>query len=341
MSPANQYKKLENRLFSFFVHIFSKVAFLVVKNIRKLIGLGKQRFTVMLIPHSERKIFNFRISVFSLFFLGILLIGLLSAFFVFATQYSGASRLLNRNQRQLDSTRASLELVRDEIVELRQVSREFEKSMVETLESFGVVDVTETHTSASGDLASFINLEEQNSGIMREVNELQNIKDFMAASTESLEKARQLLKAQGDLLVEMPTFWPVVDGKGRITNFFGPEIHPFTQVWYLHKGIDIAYRRGIEIVSAANGKVIERKYDPMGFGNYVVIRHSYGFATKYAHLDNVYVEEGDVVSQGQKIGTMGNTGLSTGPHLHFEVRIGAQVVDPERFLNVRADFSSN
>jgi murein DD-endopeptidase MepM/ murein hydrolase activator NlpD len=54
-------------------------------------------------------------------------------------------------------------------------------------------------------------------------------------------------------------------------------------------------------------------------------------------MDTVYVEEGDVVSQGQKIGTMGNTGLSTGPHLHFEVRIGSQVVDPERFLNVQSD----
>lgn len=338
MSPANQYKRAENRLFSFFIHIFSKLIAIVAESVRRFFALGKQRFTVMLIPHSERKIFNFRISVFSLVFLGILLTGLLSAFFVFSTRYSGVSNLLNRNQGQLDSTRANLELVRDEIVELRQVSREFEKSLVKTLESFGVVDVTETHTAAAGDLASFINLEEQNSGIMREVNELQNIKEFMASSTESLEKARQLLKAQGDLLVEMPTFWPVVDGKGRITNYFGPEVHPFTQVWYLHKGIDIAYRRGIEIVSAANGKVIERKYDPMGFGNYVVIRHSYGFATKYAHLDNVYVEEGDVVTQGQKIGSMGNTGLSTGPHLHFEVRIGAQVVDPERFLNVQANF---
>ncbi|HOV63162.1 MAG TPA: M23 family metallopeptidase, partial [Spirochaetia bacterium] len=69
--------------------------------------------------------------------------------------------------------------------------------------------------------------------------------------------------------------------------------------------------------------------------NYVVIRHSYGFQTKYGHLDSVYVEEGDTVTQGQKIGTMGNTGLSTGPHLHFEVRIGSQVVDPARFLNVK------
>ncbi|MGC9311190.1 MAG: M23 family metallopeptidase [Sediminispirochaetaceae bacterium] len=316
----------------------AKAVSFIAENVKKVIDIGKQRFTVMLIPHSERKIFNFRISVFSLIFVGLLLAGVLAAFFTFSTKFSGVSNLLTRNQMHLEDTRANLELIRDEIVDLRQVSREFEKSLISTLESFGVIDAgQDDQTVASGDLASFINLEEQNSGIMREVGELRDIKEFMAASTESLEKAQKLLKAQGDLLVEMPTFWPIVGGIGRITNYFGPEVHPFTQQWYLHKGIDIAYRRGIEVVSAANGKVIERKYDPMGFGNYIVIRHSYGFATKYAHLDNVYVEEGDLVTQGQKIGTMGNTGLSTGPHLHFEVRIGSQVVDPERFLNVQTD----
>ena len=290
----------------------------------------------MLIPHSERKIFNFRISVFSLVFFGLLLVTLLSAFFVFSTRFSGVSNLLSQSKSSLQNTRANLDLVRDEIVELRKVSQEFEKSLVETLDGFGVLmNVKDTELANTGDLANFINLEGQDSGIMREINELEGIKEFMAASTEALKKAGQLMDSQGELLVEMPTLWPIIGGVGRVTNYFGPEVHPFTQQWYLHKGIDIAYRRGIEVVSAANGKVIERKYDPMGFGNYLVIRHSYGFATKYAHMDNVYVEEGDTVTQGQKIGTMGNTGMSTGPHLHFEVRIGSQVVDPQRFLNVQ------
>ncbi len=338
MSPANQYKKVENKLFEFILRFFTNIFSAIANSIKKVISLGKQRFTVMLIPHSERKIFNFRISVFSLIFFGTLLIGLLAAFFTFSTKFSGLSNMLVQNQSNLKDTRANLEMVRDEIVELRQVSREFEKSLIDTLGSFGVFqEDEETQTAAAGDLASFINLEEQNSGIMREVSELRNLKEFMQASTESLEKVQNLLKSQGDLLVELPTYWPVAGGIGRITNYFGPEVHPFTQQWYLHKGIDIAYRRGIDLVAAANGKVIERKYEPMGFGNYIVIRHAYGFATKYAHLDNVYVEEGDVVTQGQKVGTMGNTGMSTGPHLHFEVRIGAQVVDPERFLNVQAD----
>jgi murein DD-endopeptidase MepM/ murein hydrolase activator NlpD len=338
MSPAYQYKRVEKRVFSFFTGLFSAVSATIGGIWRKFIRLGKQKFTVMLIPHSEKKIFNFHISVFSLAFISFLTLSVIVAFFVFSTKFSGVSNLLTEKSENLSVTKANLELVRDEITELRKVSQEFEKSLKTTLNSFGFPSAEErVDPSAGGDLAAFINFEEQDSGIMREVNELRNIQAVLKKSQESLQKVKGLLDSQGDLLVDLPTFWPVEGGVGRITNYFGPEIHPFTQQWYLHKGLDLAYRRGKEIVSAANGKVVERKYDAMGFGNYIVIRHAYGFATKYAHLDNVYVEEGDEVTQGQIIGTMGNTGLSTGPHLHFEVRIGSQVVDPERFLNVQSD----
>ena len=160
---------------------------------------------------------------------------------------------------------------------------------------------------------------------------------FLDESVNSLEAITGLLISQGELLQELPTLWPLQGGRGRITNYFGPAEHPFTKKWYLHKGIDIAYRIGTPIIATADGKVVEKKYEPMGFGHYIVIRHKYGFYTKYAHLQTVLVKEGELVSQGQKVGTLGNTGLSTGPHLHYEVRIGSQVVDPERYLNIKSN----
>lgn len=338
MSPAHQYKKVEERIFTFFVHLFTRIGGTIAGVFRKIVRIGRQKFTVMLIPHSEKKVFNFHISVFSLVFVFTLTIFVIAAFFVFSTKFSGVSNLLTQRSEDLSSTKANLELVRDEVTDLRKVSQEFEKNIKDTFSSFGFESAEEnTNPAAGGDLSSFANFEEQDSGIMREVNELRNIQGVLKNSQESLQKVKGLLDSHGDLLVDLPTFWPIERGDGRITNYFGPEMHPFTQQWYLHKGVDIAYRRGKEVVTAANGKVVERKYDAMGFGNYIVIRHSYGFATKYAHLDNVYVEEGDEVTQGQIIGTMGNTGLSTGPHLHFEVRIGSQVVDPERFLSVQSN----
>jgi murein DD-endopeptidase MepM/ murein hydrolase activator NlpD len=154
---------------------------------------------------------------------------------------------------------------------------------------------------------------------------------------EYFDQIAKMLQAQQSLIVELPTIWPLKDVRGYVTSYFGPTTHPFTKHWYLHKGIDIAYSRGTKVVSTADGKVIEKAFDSSGYGNYIVIKHKYGFYTRYAHMDKVYVKEGQNVQQGEVIGTLGNTGLSTGPHLHYEVRIGSQVVDPQRYL----DFNSN
>jgi murein DD-endopeptidase MepM/ murein hydrolase activator NlpD len=74
----------------------------------------------------------------------------------------------------------------------------------------------------------------------------------------------------------------------------------------------------------------------MGLGHYLVLRHNYGFYTRYGHLDRVVVKKGQEVRRGQIIGYMGSSGLSTGPHLHYEVGIGTQVVDPLQFLSIRS-----
>ncbi|MCK5673803.1 MAG: M23 family metallopeptidase [Spirochaetales bacterium] len=338
MSSAHNYKKVENIVLDFFVRYFSMFGSAVAGFYNKVLVLGKQRFTVMLIPHSEKKIFNFKISVFSLVFISFILSGIILVFFVFSTQFSGLSQLLISKTEALQDTSASLEIMRDEVNELRKVSRSFETSLNSTLGILGIeINSASTDSNAGGDLASFYDIEEQDGGTLKEITDLQSLKTFLSESGESLEMVTDIFASQGDLLADLPTVWPVGSGIGRITNYFGPEIHPFTGQWYLHKGIDIAsYRRGVLINAAANGKVVERMYDAMGFGNYVIVRHSYGYSTKYAHMDKVYVEEGDTVTQGQKLGTMGNTGLSTGQHLHFEVRIGSQVVDPLRFLDINS-----
>lgn len=336
MSPANQYKKIENRATEVIVKGLSTVGSAVSRFFKNLYKLGKQRFTVMFIPHSEKKIFNFRISVFSLVFLCLLLAGVLVAFFMSSTTFSGLSRMLNKKTDVLESTESSLEILRDEIANLQIVARDFKSSLGNTLETLELNQQVQVNseTAVAGDLTSFINFDAADEGIIRELNELQNISVLMEETSSSLEKITDLLVAHGELLKELPSLWPVGDGKGRITTRFGPSEHPFTKKLYLHKGTDIAFSLGWPVLATADGKVVENKFEPMGFGNYIVVRHKYGFYTQYAHLNRVYVREGDIVSQGQIIGEVGTTGLSTGPHLHYEVRIGSQVVDPERYLSI-------
>jgi len=333
---AERYKKFENRLIEGAGRIFKRFFNGINRAVASFFNTGRQKFTIMLVPHSEKKVVNFRISVFSLVFLFVVTVAVLGTFFIYTTRISGVTQQLSQKSSELDKSEENLDLLLDKVSELKRASRNFEVSLNKAMEALNISNDKGLKASvADGDFTSLISANETDAGVMREISDLENLSAYLEDSVESFGKITDLIISQGDLLVEMPTLWPVEGGDGRITNYFGPAEHPFTHQWYLHKGLDIGYGFGKPILAAANGKVVERGYEPLGFGNYFIIRHNYGFLTKYAHLSDVYVNEGDVVTQGQIVGTMGSTGLSTGPHLHFEIRIGSQVVDPEKFLNVR------
>lgn len=113
--------------------------------------------------------------------------------------------------------------------------------------------------------------------------------------------------------------------------YFGYRIHPIYGTWRLHSGIDIAAPIGAQFVAADDGVVILAEYNG-GYGNCVVISHGNGITTRYAHGTSFLVSEGDVVSKGTPVLTVGSTGDSTGPHAHFEVRVNGVAVDPLNYL---------
>jgi len=118
--------------------------------------------------------------------------------------------------------------------------------------------------------------------------------------------------------------WPLA---GPITDYFGTPRGGGTY----HRGLDIGAPTGTPIVAAAPGQVVLASAG-YGYGNYVVIRHDNGYETLYAHFSQIYVGQGQWVAQGETIGAVGSTGWSTGPHLHFEVRVGGIAVDPLYYL---------
>lgn len=100
----------------------------------------------------------------------------------------------------------------------------------------------------------------------------------------------------------------------------------------MHKGVDIAAPQGTTIYSAAEGEIIRIGYQPSGYGNFIEVRHPNGMTTMYAHLSRIDVASGDRVLAGERIGLVGSTGYSTGPHLHFEVRRDGDQVNPARVV---------
>jgi murein DD-endopeptidase MepM/ murein hydrolase activator NlpD len=105
-----------------------------------------------------------------------------------------------------------------------------------------------------------------------------------------------------------------------------------------HEGVDIAAPRGTSVYVAAEGAVLRTGYDPEGYGRFVEVRHPNGMTTLYGHLSRLDVAKGDPVAAGARIGLVGSTGRSTGPHLHFEVRRGERQVNPVKVLGQTFQF---
>ena len=135
-----------------------------------------------------------------------------------------------------------------------------------------------------------------------------------------------LAKAKGELFI-----WPT---RGRFTSGYGYRQDPFTGLRRFHYGIDLANAVGTRVTAAMAGRVVLIENSSTGYGKYIVLKHAYGgYQTLYAHLSKIYVRTNQWVQQGQAIGTMGSTGRSTGPHLHFAVYQNNRPVNPMNLLH--------
>ena len=143
-----------------------------------------------------------------------------------------------------------------------------------------------------------------------------------------------------DLLIKAETYLETIRhlplGKpvdGKITSRFGRRTDPLNKKASFHEGIDFRGKRGDEIFATADG-VVKRAFINGGYGRYVEIDHKNGYSTAFAHLQKYVVKKGDKVERGQLIGHIGNTGRSTGPHLHYEVLYKKKPVDPQKYIQV-------
>ena len=123
--------------------------------------------------------------------------------------------------------------------------------------------------------------------------------------------------------------------KYRLTSTFGGRSDPFKKTLARHKGLDMSAALGSRVSAPAAGTVVSAGFQSNGYGNLVEIKHGNGFVTKYAHLNKIYVKEGDKVAVNQAIGEVGRTGRATGSHLHYEVLYNGYNVNPLTFVNIR------
>jgi murein DD-endopeptidase MepM/ murein hydrolase activator NlpD len=339
MASVHEYKRLENKLVQKVKNAAVAAAGFFISILKALGRFLTRRYTVVFVPHSEKRVYNLHITVLSICCFLLVVFGILGAFFWYGSSYSSTMYAMASKDGRLKDMQASLDQLRDETALLLREARSFESALSGVLSALGTGTNSTISQNTTGDLSSFLGIKETPEGLLQEVDNVRRLSAFLSQAVEPIKEIGTLLDSQSALLTEIPSIWPVKSGIGNITMFFGQNVNPIHGQYYIHKGIDIStHRSGDPVVATADGQVVTADY-ATDFGNYIIIRHRHGYYTRYAHLQSFRVKVGQRVQQSEVIGYIGNTGISTGPHLHYEVHIGSDVVDPYRYINIRSSMA--
>jgi len=157
---------------------------------------------------------------------------------------------------------------------------------------------------------------------------LDNLDSEVALAEQDKAELHKFLESQKMLLASTPSIWPA---RGWMSSRFGYRMSPFTGEKEFHNGVDIATRMGAPVVATADGIVSQITRD-RGYGNMLTVKHGHGIMTRYAHLQKSLVKKGLHVKRGETIALVGNSGRSTGPHIHYEVLLNKVRVNPLQYI---------
>jgi murein DD-endopeptidase MepM/ murein hydrolase activator NlpD len=300
--------------------------------------MGKQKvteakfFTLMMVPHDNNKVYSLKIANWAIYLLGAVCLGVatLSAFIItrhvdYELTKRANLKLSEKNSycvQELAKTHEAFQRVAKVEEELR--------AMLKLKDKNAILKYTGSGGPTPADNANLISMLSSKLTLSPQefATSLGDLEDKAKVRMESYRALKKYIATQRSLLASKPSAWPV---RGWITSRFGPRLSPFSEGITFHQGLDIANEIGTAIKAPASGVVTFSGWQG-GYGKLIVIDHGYGYQTRFGHLDRSLVNVGQRVQVGQTIGFLGNTGRSTAPHLHYEVRVNGMPVSPLKFL---------
>ncbi len=169
--------------------------------------------------------------------------------------------------------------------------------------------------------------------IIETTKKLDQLSKQMYVQSKSFDEVFNLAKRKNEMLACIPAIQPIQSKNFKgIGSGFGGRLHPIYKTWQFHTGIDFVSQYGAPIFATGNGTVMSAQYDNGGYGNCVRIDHGFGYVTLYGHMSKFKATKGQKVKRGDLIGYVGSTGISTGPHCHYEVIKNGKKIDPINFF---------
>jgi murein DD-endopeptidase MepM/ murein hydrolase activator NlpD len=176
--------------------------------------------------------------------------------------------------------------------------------------------------------------------ILKAWRDIDQLTRLMYYASLCLDETQHMAEYKQEFTLVIPAIWPIDRTKLRnISSRYGPRLHPKLGYTRMHEGIDITAPIGTDVYATGDA-VVTRAGWQNGYGNIIELNHGFGYRTRYAHLSSIYVILGDSIKRGQTIGAVGNTGISTGPHLHYEVHYRGNHVDPINYFDQNIDTAS-
>ncbi len=308
--------------------------------------MASKKITIVVVPEGPKKIRQIKIPRFWIFSLIVLILGanlslawVVRDYFSIKRSLPHLSSLQEENtlqKQQITSLAGKVETINQKMAELKEFDRKV-RAMVSMDPSNG------SGMESAGEQQQFIGIggsdsslgggnspsERNHKKLVRMMyRSLDNLDSDITTQKDEKTELMRLLDRQKSILASTPSVWPA---RGWVSSGFGYRLSPFTSEKELHRGLDICARKGAPVLAPADGVVASVEWDP-GYGKTVIVNHGYGLNTMYAHLDKVHVKKGQTVRRHQEIAQVGDSGRTTGAHLHYEVHMNGVPVNPLRYI---------
>jgi len=300
--------------------------------------LDKEHFSILIFGHKTSKSRHLRIHkkrFKTLLYLLAFIILSTTFFFCDYIQTKKKTFELNRLRQETQAQKSQIHFFSARIEDLeKQLSKlkDFDKR-IRIIANLEKGQETTLYMGMGGpspsDLREKLRIEKDEKGLVHQMrSDIERLKAEAVTQEESLSELEKLLQTRREALTHTPSIWPVM---GWVTSGFGFRTNPFTGLSQMHEGLDISNRTGTLVVAPADGIVSDIGND-LVHGRILVISHGFGVTSRYSHLNKVLVKVGQKVRRGDKIAEVGMSGKTTGPHLHYEVRINGIPVNPMRYV---------
>jgi septal ring factor EnvC (AmiA/AmiB activator) len=302
------------------------------------VTLDKEHYNILIFGHKTSKTRHLKIRKktvkISFYLIGIALLST-TFFFCDYIQVKKKAFELGRLRQETQNQRSQIQFFSARIEDLeKQLSKlkEFDRKIriianlergQETIPSMGMGG------PSPSDIRDKLKKEKDDAGLVHQMrSDVERLQSEAMSREDSLSELEKLLQVKREMLTHTPSIWPV---QGWVTSGFGFRTNPFTGLTQMHEGLDISNRVGTPIIAPANG-IISDVGNDNAVGKVVVIFHGFGMTSRYGHLNKVFVKVGQRVKRGDKIAEVGMTGKTTGPHLHYEVKINGVPINPARYI---------